>query len=89
MAKKLISLRTLENQRKHFSTLGKTAKKATKMAFEESKALKLPIVYMQGDKIVEESADGSITIIGEIEKSKNGAKFKKGQIIYLDELKTH
>ncbi len=48
-------------------------------AIAESKALGLTITYTQGDKIIEESPDGSKRVVGIADKE---VKYQKGQKLY-------
>lgn len=49
--------------------LEKCAKAASKKAVERAKALRIPYTVQEGKKIVEHQPDGSIQVIGMLEKA--------------------
>ena len=53
---------TLDNTR----YLQSVTKIAARKAVESSKALGLPVTYMEGDEIIEEAADGTKKVVGKI-----------------------
>ncbi len=72
------------NKDSEVDTLIKTAKAASKKAISESQAFGLTITYIEGNDLIERSADGIKKKIKEIPKSPiNKANIRKGAILCL------
>lgn len=65
------------------SALNRMAKAASQSAIKVSKALDLSVQYVQGNRIVEQSASGEIRVVKELEKIKVPTEFKKGAKLCL------
>jgi hypothetical protein len=67
MTKNVKYLSYIEDSIKHKSLLAQTAIDAIKLAIDAAKSNNLNITYLEGNKIIKESADGRIEVIGSIQ----------------------
>lgn len=65
------------------TALNPLAKRASQSAIKVSKALDLSVQYVQGNRILEQSANGEIKVIKQLDKVKVPTELKKGAKLCL------
>jgi CHASE2 domain-containing sensor protein len=80
--RKRITLSALEDSKDFSSLVQYVAQMAAKAAIAESKALKIPVTYLQGNKIVKKYPDGKVEVIGKIINQKPAVMLRKGSVLH-------
>ncbi|MNY74708.1 hypothetical protein D3C86_2138050 [compost metagenome] len=63
--------------------LEELVKRAGNSAINENRALGLSITYVKDGQVVEESAEGKITVISTLETVSHKVPLKKGDVVYV------